>query len=459
MRAPCGGGSSDDTIARINLVRIAVGLVLLHRYASNAFALYLLPSTTEQVLWVALQLTSAVLLAIGLATPLAAMLLLLVQQGADRALLSWSLGSITLQMVLMPLALLPAGTRYSLDARFWARAPVRALYRLWGDPTPDRAATLRLLALLSYGFIGVSAAQFHWRDPLWRTGVSQAFIFTNPYFSPNAATFQSVIDRWPVVAMLTSRGITLLMLVWEAGMLPLALLTTVGRRFVMVHGLLFFAFSAALLNLAWLPWLEMVLWALIFWAGPPVTLGMLRSGGDRRLAAALGIYAVGLAGASVALPIVGSANPVAHISARIGAQNVDVFNYLDLRTNESYTTVARLGPDGQEVLLPFNAADGRRLAWHFSERTYYGISLPWRRQRIGKRGLCWSDELDQPWMEQVVDLDRAFGAQRSARYRVRFYAESPRSVGVEPPGLTPSRTAETCQVVYDATSKTLMAER
>src|SRR4051812_7637530 len=107
-----------DPIARLNLVRIALGLILLHRYGSNALSLLYLSPSHEQVVAIAFQIITAFLLAVGLATPLAALGLFLFQQPADRILLSWSLGSIVLQMVLLPMALLPAGTRWSIDARF-----------------------------------------------------------------------------------------------------------------------------------------------------------------------------------------------------------------------------------------------------------------------------------------------------------------------------------------------------
>ena len=169
-------------------------------------------------------------------------------------LLSWSLGSVVLQMVLLPMALLPAGTRWSVDACFNDSAFLRKLYGLWGTPSTERAAALRLMAFVSYGAVSLSASQFHLTDPFWRTGLSQAYIFTNPYFSPHAASIRSLIDHWPGPALFASQATTAAMLFWELLMLPLALSTRIGRMFVVAYGVLFFLLSAMYLNLAWLPY-------------------------------------------------------------------------------------------------------------------------------------------------------------------------------------------------------------
>lgn len=439
----------DLTFERLNLVRIALGLVLLHRYGSNAVALWLLPSSDLQLATVAWQLVCATLLTAGLVTPLAALALFLFQQPADRVLLSWSLGSMVLQMVLLPMALLPAGTRYALDVRLKDVAAIRALYSLWGTPTVARASALRLLSFVAFGAVSLSAVQFHLADPLWSTGLSQAYVFTNPYFSPYAAGVTAAIEEWPRLALLASQVSTAAMLFWEAFMVPVALTTRLGRRYVVLHGLIFFALSAMLLNLAWLPYFELTLWALVFWVGPDLRISGAALRHDWRLAAMVTLYAVGLTGAVLAFPWVHVTNPVPLVTERLGSLNTDVFNYVDLRTNESYATVSRLGADGGETPLPFNAADGRRLGWHFSERTYYGISLPWRRVRIGRADECWTDDLDRPWADQVVALDRGLGAPPGASYAMVFYVDP---LPAATPGTLTGRRAEArrlCRVVYD----------
>jgi hypothetical protein len=441
--------TATDEASRLNLVRIGVGLVLLHRYGSNAMALLYLPASHQQVAAVTFELISACLLTIGFVTPLAALGLFLFQQPADRVLLSWSLGSMVLQMVLLPMALLPAGARWSLDAYFKDSAFLRKLYGLWGTPSVERAAALRTMAFVSYGAVSLSAQQFHLTDPLWRIGLSQAYIFTNPYWSPHAASFRSFVDHWPGWALLASRAITAAMLFWEVFMLPLALSTRIGPMYVAAHGVLFFVLSAMFLDLAWLPYLELTLWALVFWVAPDLRISRATLRDDWRLAAATAVYVVGLTGAVVAFPWVHATNPVLMVSERLGALNADVFNYFDLRTNESYATVARIEADGTERLLPFNDIDGRRLGWHFSERTYYGISLPWRRVRIGHADQCWREDLDRRWVDQIVALDRGLGAPFDSRYAITFYAEPTPAPAIDRLGKNRGGPQIRCRVLFD----------
>ena len=438
-----------DYLSRLNLVRIAVGLVLLHRYGSNAVALLYLPASDQQLAAVAFEVIAAGLLTIGLFTPAAALALFLFQQPADRILLSWSLGSMVLQMVLLPMAFLPAGTRWSIDAWCSGSALIRGLYRPWGTPSAGRAAALGLMAFLSFGAVSLSALQFHLADPLWRTGLSQAFVFTNPYFSPRAAGFRTFVDQAPGWALLASQATTAAMLLWEGFMMPLALTSRPGRLYVTAHGLLFFGLSAVYLNLAWLPALELTLWALVFWATPELRVTRATLQRDWRLAGLAVLYTVGFAGAVAAFPWVGATNPVPRLTERLGALNTDVFNYVDLRTNESYAAIVRVAADGRETLLPFNDVDGSRLSWHFSERTYYGISLPWRRVRIGHADECWSDALDRPWLDQVVALDRGLGGAVAAHYAITFYVDPTPAPAIEQLGTDRGGPRIRCRVLYD----------
>jgi hypothetical protein len=439
-----------DETARINLVRIGLGLVLLHRYGCNAHALLILPSTGEQIFTIGFELAAAFLLMVGLLTPIAALSLFLFQWDADHTLLSWSLSSMVVQMLLLVLTLLPAGTRLSVDAWLRRRSGVlRGLYAIWGPPTPERASTLRFMAFVSYAVVSLSAVQFHLSNPLWRSGLAQLCIFTNPYWSPSAAVFRGATEKWPEATLLASRLVTAAMLLWEALMLPLALSGRKGRAIVAGYGTIFFVTSAVLLQLGWLPYFEILLWALVFLAGPPLLFPRALPA-EVRLRVGAAIYAVGVAGALIALPWIGGANRVRVISEHLGIGPTDVFNALDLRTNESYATIARIRPNGAETLLPFNAPDGKRLAWHDSERVYYGISLPWRRARIAHSDCdCWNETIDRRPVDELIEFDRRTGAPDDSRYALTFYAEHLPDAAQVQHGQFRLKATVRCRVLYD----------
>jgi len=403
-------------VFRINLIRIAFGAVLLHRYGTNLWALAHLDTSPAQWLAIGFELSAALMLAVGFLAPLAALSLFLFQWHADQVLLSWSLSTMVVQMLCLVMAFLPAGTELSLDARLRWRW-VTAIYRVWGSPTESRANLLRLMALTAYAVASLSAAQFHLQDRLWRSGEAQVLVFTNPYFSAHADAFRWVVARLPGAASVGSLVATLAMLAWEVLMLPLALWgSRFGRLAVCGYGLAFFVSSALLLHLAWLPYFELLLWALVFW-GPPLKLQPPE--GNR---AGIGVF-VFVAGCLLAVadyPVAGSVNPLPVLSEHLGISPVNVFNRTDLRTNESYAVLYRL-EGGKETRLPLNDEKGGRLAWHASERIYYGVALMWRRERVGMGDRCWVEDIDRWRVETLVKFDRELGG--NGKYAVAFYSD------------------------------------
>jgi hypothetical protein len=400
------------------VVRIALGGVLLLRYGGNAWAVAHLQTPPSEVVAAAFELTASVLFLVGFMTPLAAFSLFLAQWRADETLHVFSLSTMTLQMSLVVMALLPAGTRLSIDALLLDRwRPLASLYALWGSPTGERARLLRLVAFIAYGASSLTAVRFHLADPLWRSGAAQVYVFTNPFFSRHADIVRGLAERWPGAALTVSKVMTVGMLSWEASMVPLALLGgRWGRRVVAGYGFAFFGMSALCLRLAWLSYLEMALWALVFWAGAPVRLPRLDAG--RRTWIGAGVVALGVLGL---FPVRG-ARFLVPIRQHLGVGPVDVFNRIDLSTNTSFATVSRIATDGGEILLPLNGPNGARLAWYGSDRIFYGLGLAWRRERIGHERDCWIDAIDRPRVDQLVEYDRELGAPAASLYAVRFFA-------------------------------------
>ena len=99
----------------------------------------------------------------------------------------------------------------------------------------------------------------------------------SPDWSPLSLRLYEQVPRLFVLFSLVS---TYGMLIWQLLMLPLALINRWTRYFVVVWGLLFFAFSTFILHLKTLGVYEFVLWITIFWNGalrpfgPPRTAGV-----------------------------------------------------------------------------------------------------------------------------------------------------------------------------------------
>ncbi len=77
----------------------------------------------------------------------------------------------------------------------------------------------------------------------------------------------------------------------------------------------------------------------------------------------------------------------------VGLVPIDVFNKQDLGMENNFVTVEahRAGSPDDRVLLPYLDRNGRRLAWHRSDRFYFGSSLVLRRSMIDYRNYCFMD--------------------------------------------------------------------
>ena len=100
-----------------------------------------------------------------------------------------------------------------------------------------------------------------------------------------------------------------------------------------------------------------------------------------------------------------------------GIGPVNVFNEKDLRMAENWFTLSLLADD-RESLIPIFADDGSRLAYHASDRVYFGNTLPWRRNHIDQPG-CFFDQ-DQDEMRYLASIYLRKQGLPPGKYRVRY---------------------------------------
>jgi hypothetical protein len=262
----------SSELQRLDFLRIALGLLVFARFwtdfvsASNPIA--------RSALGAGLLLSGA--LTLGIATPIAALLLAFsLNLVIDYYSGNYSLGSMVVANCLIPLVIAPAGYTLSVDAYVRDRptkggALVRAIYDIWGSPNLDRIQVGRFLALLAYVTITLYSAVRHLASPTWTEGAATGVLLLSDVASPDWSTmFTSVYNRAHGLFVVFSVGATYGMLLWQLALLPLALLSRWTRGFVIVWGVLFFAFSTYVLHLKRLGVYEFVLWALIFWNWAP----------------------------------------------------------------------------------------------------------------------------------------------------------------------------------------------
>lgn len=262
-------------LLRLDLLRIALGVLVVTRFWPDFVAAHVNgPRRAEAATLLGLGLGGA--LTIGVATPVAALLLALsLNLVIDYFAGNYSLGSMVVAICLIPLIVAPAGYTRSIDAVLMRRrgsvgALVRWLYGTWGSPTVDRIQIGSFLAFTAYATITLYSGVQHLASPTWRGGAMTAVLLLSPIASPSIAGMaQQVYTAAHAPFVLLSLLCTYGMLAWQLALFPLALLSRWTRRAVIVWGLFYFLFATYVMHLRRLGIYEVVLWALIFWAGRP----------------------------------------------------------------------------------------------------------------------------------------------------------------------------------------------
>jgi predicted DCC family thiol-disulfide oxidoreductase YuxK len=114
-----------------------------------------------------------------------------------------------------------------------------------------------------------------------------------------------------------------------------------------------------------------------------------------------------------------------------GYMRIDVFNSHDLTLSEHWFTIAADYGDGRVMLLPFVGAEGERLAWHKSDRVYFGNSLLWRRSKNEQPGVCWDDG-DVDFLREIVEWHKYRSDTPAKGYVLTYYFEPLPSLSVGP---------------------------
>ena len=258
-------------MVRLELARIACGLILAHRTLYTI--LYLPPDATPAELFAAWSIFVAALsFAAGALTPAVGLFLVLLAHPADNVLRTTTLGSDVLQMLLLVLVFAPVGQALSLDAAWGERVPVwrdalRGLRRLFGPPSVARISLLRFLGLVSYGVVCLYSVFFHLTDPAWMEGYANALLLTSSYLSQHYGLFREWFAAYPVLGLRLAEAALYAMIAWELLLLPFVLIGAFTRNLVVLWGVLFFLVSTFVLQLGWLPYYEYVFWAVLFWQG------------------------------------------------------------------------------------------------------------------------------------------------------------------------------------------------
>lgn len=390
-----------------------------------------LPEVTIVGLWT---LALVTLVTIGVAAPLTVPLLIFQYQAFDERLQTETLGTDVLLLLLLLFWIGRAGAQLSVDA--WllnrggsAAAPLRLLYALFRIPRRAQLPWIFLAFFTAYAVMSFGAVLFHLDDPLWRSGDALRLLFTSSYLSRFWAAFRDLEAYSPTLLQAVSIAGIIGQVAFQLFMLPL-IWTRWGARFVVWWGALFFTLSLVVLQLSYLPLLEMLFWTALF-RRPRSTAPeearhepWLRSDRAHKTimaTAAAMLLAFAMTGVPYLDGTIGlEAEGARRSLAAIGLEVPYVLNRDDLRMGDAWPVLYRREA-GRRVLLPYHGRDGERLAWLWNDLFYFGNSLKWRREFNPERSLA----PDSDSVSRLVDValydHRRRGAMRS-EYLVKYFA-------------------------------------
>jgi hypothetical protein len=138
-----------------------------------------------------------------------------------------------------------------------------------------------------------------------------------------------------------------------------------------------------------------------------------------------------------------------------GLAQINVFNEDDLKMNEHWFIIRAIRPDGSKTLLPFTGSEGERLAWHGSDRVYFGNSLGWRRAANFRANICFEPE-DEVKIQEIIGWHQWRSKERDDRYSVVYFVQPcPRISLTGPPFFVLEEPRATCTASFDSDGKLL----
>jgi predicted DCC family thiol-disulfide oxidoreductase YuxK len=264
----------DAELNKLGFIRILVGVVALARvvpivYGSYFYfydrALGVAPSATLIGIGIVALL---LLLTVGFLTPVALVALLQGYGAFDAANSTRTLGTQIFVLLLVLLLLTAAGSRRSIDGilmrnRGAMGRMIERLYALPGRFTESALSVVYLLLFMAFAVISFGAMLVHAQDHYWMQGYTLQVLFASSYLSRVYPIIRELEAAAPDVLRALSVVGGIGQAAFQLFMLPL-IFTRLGGWFVVIWGLSFFLASVLFLELSYLPYMELWLWAALF---------------------------------------------------------------------------------------------------------------------------------------------------------------------------------------------------
>ncbi len=137
------------------------------------------------------------------------------------------------------------------------------IYSFIGAPSLNNLRLFYFFLFISYALISFGALQYHLNDSYWTTGKTVAVLMANSYLNKFYELFRLFERNFPHVYSIFSIMGVIFQSIFQLLMIPLMWLRF-GRYFVALYGLWFISISVIFLEISYLPFVEIIVWSLIF---------------------------------------------------------------------------------------------------------------------------------------------------------------------------------------------------
>lgn len=251
-----------------SIIRWILGVIILIRYSQVVNAAQYLPVYEDRVLGGIGVLIVGFFYMTGVLLPLMTFLLMFAITYFEEQFQVYTLGTNILSTFLFVTAFAGSGRYYSVD-HFLLKTknaigkPVKALYNFIGNPDKDQLRILYFFGFLSYAVVSLCALSYHLLDENWMSGLTPYYFFPGAYLSKYYFFFREIQAASPEFFKAFSIFSIFGQSLFQFFMIPLMWFRW-GRVFVVLWGFGFFIASLFLINLSYLPHVEVLSWLVYF---------------------------------------------------------------------------------------------------------------------------------------------------------------------------------------------------
>lgn len=259
-------GKVNLELRKLGLLRIIFGIIAFVRFYQIVDSYYLFNNELPFLFLFTLGLI--ILFTVGFLTPIVNVLLILFSVLFDHSVGTRTLGTTIFVEGLFLFLLTNSGNYYSLDrlmyeAKNSLNRTLSFIYSFVGTPSKESIRRAYFIVFLMYGISSFAALALHLKDYYWINGLTTKCLLSSAYLSNYYEFFRILEDLSPTAISLFSISGGIFQSIFQFLMIPL-LFVLWGRYFVFFWGINFFLISLFVLNLSYLPHVELIIWLAIF---------------------------------------------------------------------------------------------------------------------------------------------------------------------------------------------------